>query len=74
MGTGRYLRAHHPHVTIHPIEPANSPTLSTGHRVGTHRIAGLCDEFVPGIVDLSLGRQATWKHVAQTPTAVRVGA
>ena len=54
MGTGRYLKAHHPHVAIHPIEPASSPTLSTGRREGTHRIAGLCDEFVPPILDLAL--------------------
>lgn len=52
MGVGRYLRAHHPGVSIHPLEPSNSPTLSTGHRVGRHRIQGISDEFVPPIVDL----------------------
>jgi cysteine synthase A len=53
MGVGRYLRAHHPDVTIHALEPSNSPTLSTGHRVGSHRIQGISDEFVPPIVDLA---------------------
>jgi cysteine synthase A len=53
MGVGRYLRAHHPDVSIHPLEPSNSPTLSTGHRVGKHRIQGISDEFVPPIVDLA---------------------
>jgi cysteine synthase A len=53
MGAGRYLRAHHPGVTIHPLEPRNSPTLSTGCRVGRHRIQGISDEFVPPIVDLT---------------------
>jgi cysteine synthase A len=52
MGVGRYLRELHPSVKIHPLEPANSPTLSTGHRVGKHRIQGISDEFIPPIVDL----------------------
>ena len=41
-----------PKVTIHPLEPANSPTLSDGHKVGKHRIQGISDEFIPPIVDL----------------------
>ena len=40
-------------VRIHPAEPAESPTLSTGHKVGQHRIQGISDEFIPAIVDLS---------------------
>jgi cysteine synthase A len=54
MGVGRYLRAHHPDVTIHPLEPTSSPTLRTGVQVGQHRIQGVSDEFVPSIVDLSV--------------------
>ncbi|HXV12780.1 MAG TPA: cysteine synthase family protein [Candidatus Krumholzibacteria bacterium] len=53
MGAGRYLKHHLPTVKVHPLEPANSPTLSTGHRVGTHRIQGISDEFIPPIVDLA---------------------
>ena len=52
MGTGRYLRKLSPGVKLHPVEPASSPTLSTGHKVGSHRIQGVSDEFVPRIVDL----------------------
>ncbi len=52
MGVGRYLRRMKPTVKLHPLEPASSPTLSTGHKVGSHRIAGISDEFVPSIVDL----------------------
>ena len=37
---------------MHPLEPAESPTLSTGRKVGHHRIQGISDEFVPPIVDL----------------------
>lgn len=53
MGVGRYLRAQRPGVRIHPIEPAESPTLSTGHKVGQHRIQGISDEFIPALVDLA---------------------
>ncbi|MHC4991673.1 MAG: PLP-dependent cysteine synthase family protein, partial [Planctomycetota bacterium] len=52
MGVGRCLRRSNPDVRVHPLEPANSPTLRTGHRVGHHRIQGISDEFVPSIVDL----------------------
>jgi cysteine synthase A len=52
MGVGRFLRHACPSVRIHPLEPASSPTLSVGHRVGIHRIQGVSDEFVPPIVDL----------------------
>jgi cysteine synthase A len=52
MGVGRFLRQQHTDVKLHPLEPASSPTLSTGHRVGKHRIQGISDEFVPPIVDL----------------------
>jgi cysteine synthase A len=53
MGAGQFLRAVHPAIKLHPLEPANSPTLSTGHKVGRHRIQGISDEFIPPIVDLS---------------------
>jgi len=52
MGVGRFLRSQAPSVRIHPLEPAESPTLSTGHRVGRHRIQGISDEFIPPIVEL----------------------
>src|ERR1017187_3155393 len=53
MGVGRYLRKKNPAVRIHPVEPAESPTMSTGHKVGRHRIQGISDEFIPAIVDLA---------------------
>ena len=52
MGVGRYLREVNPAIGLYPIEPASSPTLSVGHKVGKHRIQGISDEFVPPIVDL----------------------
>jgi cysteine synthase A len=53
MGVGRFLRRENPAVQIHPVEPAESPTLSTGDRVGKHRIEGISDEFIPPIVNLT---------------------
>ncbi|MEJ2239612.1 MAG: cysteine synthase family protein, partial [Gemmatimonadales bacterium] len=53
MGVGRFLKEHRPSVKLHPLEPASSPTLSTGHKVGKHRIQGISDEFIPPIVDLA---------------------
>lgn len=52
MGTGKFLKEQNPSVKIHPLEPANSPTLSTGYKVGKHRIQGISDEFIPDICDL----------------------
>lgn len=53
MGVGRHLRRAGRAVRVHPLEPANSPTLRTGTKVGAHRIQGISDEFVPAIVDLA---------------------
>lgn len=52
MGIGRYLKEENPDIKVYPLEPSNSPTMSTGHKVGKHRIQGISDEFIPEIVDL----------------------
>lgn len=52
MGVGRYLRELQPNVKLHPLEPSNSPTLSTGYKVGKHRVQGISDEFIPPILQL----------------------
>jgi cysteine synthase len=53
MGVGRYLRSKNPQARIHPLEPAESPTLSTGCKFGNHRIQGISDEFIPAILKLN---------------------
>ncbi|HMI02118.1 MAG TPA: cysteine synthase family protein [Pedobacter sp.] len=53
MGVGRRLKSHNPMIKIHPLEPAESPTLTTGYKVGSHRIQGISDEFIPEIVKLN---------------------
>ena len=52
MGTGRFLQEKYPSIRLHPLEPLNSPTLSTGCKVGKHRIQGISDDFIPPILDL----------------------
>lgn len=65
MGVGRCLReAASGNVSLHPVEPAESPTLSTGSHqagkrdswrlrsIGSHRIQGISDEFVPPVLKL----------------------
>ncbi|HJV89102.1 MAG TPA: PLP-dependent cysteine synthase family protein [Holophagaceae bacterium] len=52
MGVGRFLKAMNPKIQVHPVEPASSPTLSTGCKVGRHRIQGISDEFIPALVKL----------------------
>jgi cysteine synthase A len=53
MGVGRYLRSRDQEIKIHPVEPAESPTLTTGCKVGKHRIQGISDEFIPALLDLA---------------------
>lgn len=52
MGVGKFLKGRDPSIRVHPLEPAESPTMSTGHKVGQHRIQGISDEFIPAIVHL----------------------
>ncbi len=52
MGAGLFLKGRNSSIKIHPVEPSNSPTLSTGCKVGRHRVQGISDEFIPPIVDL----------------------
>jgi cysteine synthase A len=58
MGLARHLRERFGKgVEAYPLEPANSPTLRTGHKVGRHRIQGISDEFVPSLIKMNeLGR------------------
>ena len=52
MGVGKFLRERRPTIKLHAVEPSNSPTLSTGRKMGAHRIQGISDEFIPPIVHL----------------------
>ncbi len=52
MGIGRRLRKDNPDCGVFPLEPLNSPTLSTGYKVGHHRIQGISDEFIPPVLKM----------------------
>lgn len=52
MGIGKRLREVNPACKAHPLEPINSPTLSTGYKTGSHKIQGISDEFIPDLVHL----------------------
>lgn len=52
MGIARRLREDNPNAKAFPLEPQNSPTLSTGYKTGAHRIQGISDEFIPPILKM----------------------
>lgn len=52
MGVNQFLKTMNHESIVCPLEPQNSPTLSTGYKVGKHRIQGISDEFIPSIVHL----------------------
>jgi len=57
MGVGKFMNEKDNSIKIYPLEPSNSPTMSTGYKVGKHRLQGISDEFIPAIVNLEkLGR------------------
>jgi cysteine synthase A len=53
MGVGAVLAHEFPGLTVHPLEPSDSPTLRTGKKIGKHRIQGISDEFIPPLVRLA---------------------
>lgn len=53
MGIAQYMKEHYNNCKCYPIQPLSSPTLSTGNKVGKHKIQGISDEFIPDIVKLN---------------------
>ena len=53
MGLAKSFKAVNPSCKACPLEPLQSPTLSTGYKTGSHRIAGISDEFIPSICHLN---------------------
>jgi cysteine synthase len=52
MGVAKALKNAGHRAKLYPVQPAESPTLSTGHKVGSHRVQGISDEFIPEILEL----------------------
>ena len=53
MGIAQRLKEENPACRAYALEPLNSPTLSTGYKVGQHRIQGISDDFIPDLLSLS---------------------
>lgn len=54
MGLKKALKKKYPTCRAFPLDPSNSPTLISGGKItGPHRIAGIGDEFIPKIINLS---------------------
>lgn len=52
MGIAKRLKEDNPNCKAFPLEPLNSPTLSTGYKTGAHKIQGISDEFIPPILNM----------------------
>ena len=52
MGFCQAFAQSSPQTRVWAVEPAESPTLTTGYKIGAHRIQGISDEFIPAIVKL----------------------
>ncbi len=53
MGIAKRLKEDNPELKAFPLEPLNSPTLSTGYKTGAHKIQGISDEFIPPILKMN---------------------
>ena len=53
MGIAKRIKEQNPQALIYGLEPENM-TLIKGNKVGTHKIEGIGDEFIPEIVDTSI--------------------
>lgn len=53
MGLSKVFKSVNPDCIACPLEPLQSPTLSTGFKTGNHKIAGISDEFIPSICHLN---------------------
>ena len=53
MGVAKRIKEQNPQAQIYGLEPENM-TLIKGNKVGTHKIEGIGDEFIPEIVDTSI--------------------
>lgn len=52
-GVGRFLKERNPGVRIIAVEPRNVSAL-LGHEPGLHKIQGIGDGFIPGVLDVQL--------------------
>lgn len=51
MGIAKQIKKHHKNAKIIALEPAQLPIITAGKTIGTHKIEGIGDDFIPSIVD-----------------------
>ena len=52
-GVGRYIKERNPEAKVIAVEPKNVSAL-LGHEPGLHKIQGIGDGFIPGVLDVGL--------------------
>lgn len=51
IGVGKRLKKHDPNIEVVALEPDKMPLLSQNKIISSHKIEGIGDDFIPGIVD-----------------------
>ena len=51
IGVGKRLKKHDPNIKVVALEPDKMPLLSQNKIISSHKIEGIGDDFIPGIVD-----------------------
>ena len=54
IGTSKRLKETYPDMKVYALEPDKMPLLSKNQIIGSHRIEGIGDEFIPKLVDRKL--------------------
>lgn len=54
IGVGKKIKERFPNAKIIALEPENMTLLSKNKKIGSHKIEGIGDDFLPDIVDTSL--------------------
>ena len=51
MGIGKSLKEKYPNILITAVEPQNMPLLLKNQKIGSHKIEGIGDEFIPELIE-----------------------
>lgn len=54
MGIGEKLKVYDSNIKVFALEPDSMPLLSSGKRIGSHKIEGIGDDFIPELVNPTL--------------------
>lgn len=54
MGTSKKLKETYPNILIGAVEPLQMPLLTTKKGIGSHKIEGIGDDFIPDLIDTKI--------------------